>query len=195
MADNFSTAHKFTLAWEGGETDDAADHGGFTKFGVSLKFLQDLAAESQANRDTLERMGVILPVTRNTIRNLTESLAASLFRWQMWDALKLDLIPLRPAIVIYDAAVNSGPRQSVLFAQRGYNACVTYGQPLDVDGMLGPATRKALKLADTDKILMAMLDQREAFYQRIADKDVSQEVFLHGWLNRVDDLRRYVRGL
>lgn len=194
MGDNFSIAHKFTLSWEGGETDDAADRGGFTKFGVSTAFLNDIAS-TQAGRDVLDRMGVILPVTRNTIRNLTESLAASLFRWQMWDALKLDLIPLRPAVVIYDAAVNSGPRQSVKFAQRGYNACVAYGQPLDVDGILGPATRKAMQQADTDKILMSMLDQRETFYHDLVAAKPSQEVFLRGWLNRVDDLRRYVRGL
>lgn len=195
MADNFSIAHKFTLTWEGGESDDAADRGGFTKFGVSLKFLQELAAESQANRDTLDRMGVILPVTRNTIRNLTESLAASLFRWQMWDALKLDLIPLRPAVVLYDAAVNSGPAQSVKLAQRGYNHCVTYGQPLVVDGIMGPATRAAMQMADTDKALTAMLDEREKFFQTIVDNKPSQQVFLKGWINRVDDLRRYVRGL
>lgn len=194
MADNFSIAHKFTLSWEGGETDDAADRGGFTKFGVSTAFLTDIAS-TQAGRDVLERMGVILPVTRNTIRSLTESLAASLFRWQMWDALKLDLIPLRPAVVIYDAAVNSGPRQSVKFAQRGYNACVAYGQPLDTDGIMGPATRKAMQQADTDKILMAMLDQREKFFNDLVRAKPSQEVFLRGWLNRVTDLRRYVRGL
>lgn len=194
MADNFSIAHKFTLAWEGGESDDAADRGGFTKFGVSTAFLTDIAS-TQAGRDTLDRMGIILPVTRNTIRNLTESQAASLFRWQMWEPLRLSQIPLRPAVVIYDAAVNSGPRQSVLFAQRGYNSCVVYGQPLDVDGVMGPVTRKAMQQADTDKILMAMIDQREAFYQRLVNKDESQEVFLHGWLNRVDDLRNYVRGL
>ena len=83
MADNFSIAHKFTRTWEGGESDDAADSGGFTKFGVSTAFLTDIAS-TQAGRDVLNSMGVILPVTRNTIRNLTESLAASLFRWQMW---------------------------------------------------------------------------------------------------------------
>ncbi len=192
--DNFSIAHKFTLSWEGGESDDAADRGGFTKFGVSTAFLTDIAS-SQAGRDVLDRMGVILPVTRNTIRSLTKTQAASLFRWQMWDALKLDLIPLRPAVVLYDAAVNSGPRQSVKFAQRGYNACVTYGQPLDIDGIMGPATRKAMQQADTDKILMAMLDQREKFFNDLVRAKPSQEVFLRGWLNRVTDLRRFVRGL
>ena len=194
MADNFSIAHAFTARWEGGLSDDAADRGGFTKFGVSTAFLKDIAS-TQAGRDVLERMGIILPVNRNTIRSLTETQAAGLFRWQMWDALKLDLIPLRPAVVIYDAAVNSGPKQSVKFAQRGYNACVAYGQPLDADGIMGPATRKAMQQADTDKILMSMLDQREQFYHDLVAAKPSQEVFLKGWLNRVTDLRRYVRGL
>lgn len=175
-------------------SDDAADRGGLTKFGVDLAMMQDIAS-TQAGRDTLDRMGIILPVTRNTIKKLTETQAASIYRWQAWDALKLDLIPLRPAVVIYDAAVNSGPRQSVKLAQRGYNTCVAYGQPLDTDGIMGPATRKAMQQADTDKILMAMLDQREQFFNDLVRAKPSQEVFLAGWLNRVDDLRRYVRGL
>ena len=192
MADNFSIAHAFTAKWEGGLSDDAADSGGLTKFGVDLAMMQDIAS-TQAGRDTLDRMGIILPVTRNTIKNLTEAQAASIYRWQAWEAL--NLIPLRPAVVIYDAAVNSGPKQSVRFAQRGYNACVAYGQPLDADGILGPATRKAMQQADTDKILMAMLDQREQFYNDLVRAKPSQVVFLKGWLNRVTDLRRYVRGL
>ena len=194
MADNFSIAHAFTARWEGGLSDDAADRGGLTKFGVDLAMMQDIAS-TQAGRDTLDRMGIILPVTRNTIKNLTETQAASIYRWQAWEMLNLDLIPLRPAVVIYDAAVNSGPKQSVKFAQRGYNACVAYGQPLDTDGIMGPATRKAMQQADTDKILMAMLDQREKFFYDLVAAKPSQEVFLRGWLNRVTDLRRYVRGL
>lgn len=194
MADNFSIAHAFTTKWEGGLSDDAADSGGLTKFGVDLAMMQDIAS-TQAGRDTLDRMGIILPVNRNTIKNLTETQAASIYRWQAWEALKLDQIPLRPAVVLYDAAVNSGPKQSVKFAQRGYNACVAYGQPLDTDGIMGPATRKAMQQADTDKILMAMLDQREKFFNDLVRAKPSQEVFLNGWLNRVTDLRRFVRGL
>lgn len=194
MADNFSIAHAFTARWEGGLSDDAADRGGLTKFGVDLAMMRDIAS-TQAGRDTLDSMGIILPVTRNTIKNLTETQAASIYRWQAWEMLNLDQIPLRPAVVLYDAAVNSGPRQSVFFAQRGYNACVAYGQPLDTDGIMGPATRKAMQQADTDKILMAMLDQREQFFNDLVRAKPSQEVFLAGWLNRVTDLRRYVRGL
>ena len=77
MADNFSIAHAFTAKWEGGLSDDAADSGGLTKFGVDLAMMQDIAS-TQAGRDTLDRMGIILPVTRNTIKNLTETQAARL---------------------------------------------------------------------------------------------------------------------
>ena len=52
-----------------------------------------------------------------------------------------------------------------------------------------------MQLADTDKCLSAMLDAREKFFQTIVDNKPSQQVFLRGWINRVDDLRRYVRGL
>lgn len=194
MADNFSIAHKFTAKWEGGESDHPDDGGGLTKYGVSLKFLGGLSG-TQSNRDVLERMGIRLPITRQVIYDLTRDQAASLFRWQFWDKLKLGLIPLRPAVVLYDAAVNSGPAQSVKLAQRGYNSCVAYGQPLVVDGIMGPATRAAMQLADTDKALSAMLDAREAFFQAIVANNPSQQVFLRGWINRVDDLRRYVRGL
>lgn len=194
MPNNFSIAHKFTAKWEGGESDHPDDGGGLTKYGVSLKFLGGLSG-TQSNRDVLERMGIRLPITRQVIYDLTRDQAASLFRWQFWDKLRLGLIPLRPAVIIYDAAVNSGPSQSVKLAQRGYNHCVTYGQPLVVDGIMGPATRTAMNMADTDKCLTAMLDAREKFFQTIVDNKPSQQVFLRGWVNRVDDLRRYVRGL
>ncbi len=194
MADNFPIANKFTAQWEGGLTDHPADRGQITNYGVSLVFLSGLA-ESQFNRDVLERMGIRLPITRNVIINLTEAQAAALFRWQFWDKLNLDSIPLRPAVVLYDAAVNSGPSQSIKLAQRGYNRCVAYGQPLVVDGIMGPATRAAMQFADTDKCLTAMLSEREKFFQTIVDNKPSQQAFLKGWLNRVKDLRRYVRGL
>ena len=194
MPNNFSIAHKFTAKWEGGESDHPDDGGGLTKYGVSLKFLGGLSG-TQSNRDVLERMGIRLPITRQVIYDLTRDQAASLFRWQFWDKLRLSLIPLRPAVVLYDAAVNSGPAQSVKLAQRGYNRCVAYGQPLVVDGIMGPATRAAMNMADTDKCLSAMLDAREKFIQTIVANNPSQQVFLRGWINRVDDLRRYVRGL
>lgn len=43
MPNLFDTAHAFTARWEGGLTDHPADPGGLTKYGVSLRWVQDLA--------------------------------------------------------------------------------------------------------------------------------------------------------
>lgn len=194
MSENFAIAHKFTAKWEGGLTDHPADPGGITNYGVSLKFLGGLSG-TQTGRDTLERMGIRLPVTADVIRALTPTHAAALFRWQFWDRLGLDMLPLRPAVLIYDAAVNTGREQAIKFAQRGYNRCVLHGIPLVVDGILGPVTRATLQQNATPTVIAEILNERERFYQALVKDKPKFEPFLRGWLNRADDLRRYVRGL
>lgn len=192
----FDMAHIFTARWEGGLSDHPADRGGITAYGVSLAFLRGVADESQANRDTLERMGIRLPVTADVIRGISAHMAATLFRWQFWDRLHLDELPFRVGFVVYDAAVNHGRARSVRLAQQGYNACVgEYGSKLAVDGMLGPLTRAALKNADTYKILSAMIDARIDFYRAIVSGNPSQSVFWRGWMSRAEDLRVHVRGM
>ena len=47
MPNLFDTAHAFTARWEGGLTDHPADPGGLTKYGVSLRWVQDLAQQAR----------------------------------------------------------------------------------------------------------------------------------------------------
>ena len=47
MPNLFDTAHAFTARWEGGLTDHPADPGGLTKYGVSLRWVQDLALQAR----------------------------------------------------------------------------------------------------------------------------------------------------
>jgi hypothetical protein len=42
---NFERAMSFTGKWEGGFVNDPKDPGGATKYGISLRFLRDLAPE------------------------------------------------------------------------------------------------------------------------------------------------------
>ncbi len=183
----FDRAHAFTARWEGGFSEHPDDTGGATMYGVSLAFARDLAATAEGEA-LLRRLGVRLPVTSGSIRRITARQAAALFRYAFWDRLHLDGLPLRPACALYDAAVNCGPKQSVILAQRGYNRCVgPYGVKLVVDGILGPHSRAALA-ADTDTIIRAVLKERRRFYRQLASDKPSQAVFLNGWLNRVDAL-------
>ena len=193
--DKFDIAQEFTARWEGDLSDDAADRGGLTHWGVSLAFLTDFARDA-VNRAWLQNLGVHpLPVTRSTIRNLGTAQARAIFRREFWTPLNLDDMPVQMGVLLYDAGVNSGRAQSVKLAQRGYNACVVHGVPLAVDGVLGPLTRAALTRDNTQPVRQAIITARENFYKEIVRKKPSQDVFLDGWLNRVADLRRYVEGL
>lgn len=186
----FSTAHKFTAKWEGGFSDHPADRGGVTKYGVSINFLRGIAA-TQAGRDALDRMGVILPVSANTVRNLTREQAESLFRMAFWLPLRLDALPQRVGAVIYDMAVNHGAKRAVMLAQRGFNACAPRDEKLEEDGVMGPKTQAALA-HDADAVLRSIISARRDYYRAIVKHDASQSANLKGWINRADDLARHL---
>ncbi|MBQ9452362.1 MAG: hypothetical protein IJU65_03595 [Desulfovibrio sp.] len=191
---NFDVAQKFTQKWEGSLSDDAADKGGLTKYGVSIAFLTDFARDI-TNQKFLRDLGVPLPVTRDTIRHLDIAQACAIFRREFWDSLHLDDLPVQMGALLYDAAVNSGRSRSVKLAQRGYNACVGHGLPLAVDGKLGPLSCAALKANNTKTVRQSIITVRENFYKEIVRSNPSQDVFLKGWLNRCKDLRTYVEGI
>lgn len=194
MANNFDIAQEFTARWEGCLSDDAADRGGLTHWGVSMAFLSDFA-RSKRGAALLASIGVEpLPVCRETIKALTKNQAEIIFKSEFWDRLNLDELPLKMGVLLYDAAVNSGRTQSVKLAQRGFNIC-SCGDTLEVDGVLGSLTIGALSRHNTQRVRQSILDARADFYREIVNRRPSQRVFLRGWLNRVNDLREYVEGI
>lgn len=190
----FDIAQKFTAKWEGCLSDDAADRGGLTHWGVSMAFLSDLEYSSRGAH-LLRSLGVApLPVTRKTIKALTQKQAEAIFKAEFWDKLELDSLPVQMAVLIYDAAVNTGCLQSVKLAQRGYNT-TGVGTSLEVDGKLGPMTRAALTEHNVKEVRQGILDAREIFYRDLIIKNPCQRVFFRGWLNRVNDMREYVERI
>ena len=184
----FHDAHQFTAKWEGTLSDHPADRGGITAYGASIAFVQGIAATA-SGKNFLQTIGVDLPITRAVIRQLQPGQVATMFRHEFWDALRLDGLPFRQAVLLYDAAVNSGPTQAVKLSQRGYNRCVIHGVKLAVDGILGSLTRKALQ-TDTDKVVREIIQARRNFYESIVESKPDQRVFLKGWLNRADALEK-----
>ena len=57
---------------------------------------------------------------------------------------------------------------------------------------MGGKTRAALAV-ETNKLITAMIDAREKFYRSIVANNMSQQVFLKGWLNRVRAQRAYLK--
>lgn len=186
----FSLARDFAARWEGGISDHPADRGGVTAYGASIKFVSDIA-NSPDGREFLTKIGIKLPISRKSILSLAKYQVDAMFKREFWDKLNLDALHESYAMFLYDSAVNHGPAQAVKFAQRGYNDLVNYGVKLDVDGILGTATRRALAIV-SPAIVKACVNARRRFYQQIVANDRSQSVFLNGWMNRANALEKII---
>ena len=191
----FALAHNFTAEWEGGLSNDKFDAGGITKYGVSIVFLTDVYNESKANRAMLNTMlGLTSTPKTEDIKSLTKAQAEELFRWQFWGRLGLDAFPVRPAVFLYDCAVNHGRSTAVKLTQRGCNAAGWTPALID-DGILGPKSHEAFMSATSDKFVDCAVTARENYYKAIVRNKPTQSVFINGWLNRAKALRSYLKGL
>lgn len=154
--DTFDKAIAFTLANEGGLTNDVADSGGLTKYGISKA--------SYPDRD---------------IANLTKDEAIEIYRNDFWPPYKA--FPERVAIKIFDLAVNLGHRQAVKLLQRALRSC---GANVADDGILGPLTQQAVAVAQPDLLVVALRSEAAGFYRLLSEQKPSNKRFLNGWLKR-----------
>ncbi len=218
----FQTAHDFTARWEGGLSDHPADPGGLTKYGVSLRWVQDLAR--QAREDCLRQarscdgctdartpkcgyhsldMDTDGDVDSDDIRACTKAQAAALFKKHFWDKLGCSGLPLPLAVTLYDGAVNMGPARAVRQMQRGMNAVgeaeLDAYAAIAEDGVMGPRTAQlAEALEQVGKHWFAarqILRLRDTFYRDLAARRPSMQVFLAGWRNRVKGMNQYLAEL
>lgn len=172
----FETAVAFVLQQEGGYSDDPADHGGATRYGVT-----EIVAHEQGYRGEM--------------RDLSLDLAKRIYRKVYWDALSLDKFPERTAIVMFDSAVSCGPMMAATWLQKSLN--ILGAQHLDVDGAVGPKTLAALwyysvRKGESDIALsQSILAFRSQYYLHLAECDISQRRFIHGWLSRIAALGAY----
>lgn len=148
---SFEHALEFTLKWEGGDVDDPADRGGRTRWGVSS------AAYPNLDLDKLTLEG-----------------ATAIYHTDYWDAVQGDALDaISPAIsaVVFDFAVNSGPRRSIATLQRAAGA--------RVDGVVGPKTLEAVRSSDIPQILEEMICDRTDYLVNL-----DQPRFTRGWIRR-----------
>lgn len=61
-----------------------------------------------------------------------------------------------------------------------------------VDGDFGSQTERAVAACDPGAAIGAYCNAREAFYRGLAEKKPKQKVFLKGWMNRLNALRKEV---
>ena len=167
----YQDAMAFMLQWEGGYVNHPNDRGGATNRGVI-----------QRNYDAYRRSEG-LPT--RSVRYIETGEVKEIYRTRYWEASKANILAERSrevAIVHFDWAVNSG----VSRAMRTLQECLR----TTPDGVWGANTEAAWKSSNPSEILNCYLQRREQLY-RLWGRG-SQLVFLNGWLNRLNSLKRTI---
>jgi len=172
---HFDTAIKKVLKHEGGYIDHKNDGGMATKYGISLRFIR------QSNTDLdLDGDG---DIDADDIKKLTVEKAEEIYREKFWNPYNYDIITDPDvATKIFDITVNAGPRQSHKLVQR---ACNTRHKDLDVDGLLGTQSLRAINQIGKD-LLPEICKVQADFYKSLVEKKPELKVFLKGWLRRAE---------
>ena len=162
------------IAREGGFVHHPADRGGPTKFGITQQTLSAWLGR---------------PATVDEVRTLDEETAREIYVARYLAGPRIDTLPPEIVPQVFDMAVNHGPRQAVRILQEVLGLA---GWRVDVDGVVGPETRRAAIEAQEQMgpfLANAIADQRANFYRRLIAANPSQRVFLRGWLRRAEGFK------
>lgn len=172
MPDNFSAqflaAFAFTVGQEGGYTNNPLDAGNWTGGACGV---------GQCNGTNFGISAASYPAV--DIANLTAEQAQLIYSQSYWAPIQGDKLPLKLAMVGFDAAVNSGVGKSVKWLQTACNTVA--GSRLTIDGNLGPLTLAALLAKSPEPIAQEALVQRLMFLTSLQ----SWPNFGLGWGRRV----------
>jgi len=120
------------------------------------------------------------------IKNLSREKADEIFFNDYWTPSVADKLPEPVFISYFDSAVNTGRTQANRFLQRALG--------VSADGKVGPITLKAIEKADPKNLAYKIIDQRQTFYENLAKTKPKLKVFLKGWTNRNNNLRKYLKS-
>jgi lysozyme family protein len=172
---SFSKAFEYILLVEGGYSDNKADGGGKTMYGIT-----EIVARKYGYKGEMSKM--------------SKSTAEDIYKKKYWSKNNLDKIKdFRIALSIFDWTVNSGT-WGTKKAQTAVNKTLGDGV-LKVDGIIGNNSIKYINEVDTEKFLAVYHHLQIAFYNSIAANNASQKIFLKGWLNRVDRKEKFIKNL
>lgn len=121
----FDEAFDRLMAFEGGYSNNPADPGAETMWGITARVAR---AEGYIG----------------DMRQLPQSEAKRIARRRYWDPVQCDLLPDQLRYAVFDAAYNSGPEQSAKWLQMAVGATP--------DGDIGPVTLKAASAAGGDAL-------------------------------------------
>lgn len=167
-AANYDACLKRLLVHEGGYTNDAADPGGPTNFGITIIDARKYW-KSGATKDDVKAM----PLT----------VATAIYRSKYWGAMRCDDLPSGLDDCVFDYGVNSGNARAIKVLQRLVG--VTAG------GQIGDDTLAAVAQREPKTLINAIQDERLKFLMGLK----TWPVFGRGWNTRVAEVRAYALAL
>lgn len=137
---NFDRAFVDLLGHEGGYSNNPADPGGETNWGITVA--------------TARENGYL-----GSMKDMDQSVAKTIYAKKYWlDAF--DQLPYPVAFQVFDAAVNSGMGQAVRWLQRSVGTAD--------DGKLGTMTLQAAQSTDPTKLVMLFNAERLMFMTNLS---------------------------
>lgn len=164
MLADFSTAVQFILENEGGFSQNLADKGGATNYGITMQTLSDFRGA---------------PVSVDDVKNLTAIEAETIYLKNYWNKLALNgLISQEVATILLDIAVNHGVGKAMLYIEQILGA--------KQDGYISdmPAAVAQLNSLDQKELAKALVKAAQLHYASIVEKNNSQSIFIRGWIAR-----------
>ena len=162
MQNNFDTCLALVLKSEGGYVNLPADPGGRTNLGVTQNVWEDWVGH---------------PVTEADMKALEPSDVAPLYRANYWDKVQGDALPSGVDYAVFDLAVNSGVSRAAKMLQKTVGAAP--------DGVIGPATLKAVAECDPSELILNICRARRVFLENLP----SFLTFGKGWVRRVTEVQ------
>lgn len=179
--DKFKKVASIILKHEGGYVNHPSDKGGATNKGITLSTWKKYAMSDTNNEPTIENL-----------KQLTDEDATEIYRRRYWEPRGFcNINDERVSLMVYDWTITSGGAikqvQKLLVKE--------FGQKITIDGGIGNQTVTAINsVEDQDKLLKKLSEIRKKYYTDLTYTDGEkndQDVFLKGWLDRVDDCLKF----
>lgn len=157
------------LKHEGGYVHNAKDPGGATNMGITLATLERWRGEKCTPAD---------------VKAMSELEARQIYFAFYWNPVRADELAPGVDYMVFDFAVNGGPRRSALFLQEVVGA--------EMDGVIGPKTLGATRTIPPVGIVRAFHDVKMDFYRRVRHPRTGAllwDTFGKGWSRRANEVK------
>lgn len=157
------------LKWEGGYVNHPNDKGGPTNKGITIGTYQSYRKKKEMHAPTIA-----------DLKNISDDEWMDILKTLYWDRWRADGIECQSiANLVVDWVWGSGV-WGIKYPQQMLGVAA--------DGIVGPKTLTAInEYPDRKELFEKLWNRRKAHFENLASHDPSQQVFLKGWLNRLND--------